>query len=148
MRRRSPAPSRLLSANDPARFACSVVNALATAHCRYQSFAVRPFGCKRPRNEKAALSTFCGIAPAARVVKSLTWLATTFFLQKEVIASRMLDLLLLSAKGHVRVFCSLVNAFATKTSHHQPFAVLRLRRASSCTLRRGSFPQYETAASV
>ena len=30
---------------------------------------------------------------------------------------------LLSAKGHVRIFCSLVNAFATKISHYQPFAV-------------------------
>ena len=34
----------LLSAKGHARFACSVVNALTTAPCRYQPFAGAPFG--------------------------------------------------------------------------------------------------------
>ena len=38
--RRSPAPSRLLSAKGLARIFCSVVNALATKILRYQPFAV------------------------------------------------------------------------------------------------------------
>ena len=39
-RHRSPSPSRLLSANGHARFACSLASALTTARFRYQPFAV------------------------------------------------------------------------------------------------------------
>ncbi len=52
---------------------------------------------------------------------------------------------LLSAKGHVRIFCSLVNAFATKISHYQPFAVksvISTRTKEKPTPRGGFFFGY------
>ena len=45
-----------------------------------------------------------------------------FLFHKKRIAAHKFNLLLLSAKGHARIFCSLVNALATKISLYQPFA--------------------------
>jgi len=53
---RSPAPSRLLSANDLACFVCSVVNALATPPLRYQSLAGKSVINTRTKNQ----ATPCG----------------------------------------------------------------------------------------
>ncbi len=51
-------PLLLLSAKGPARLACSVVNALATARCRYQLFA----GCEGsiPTGKTPKISFLCG----------------------------------------------------------------------------------------
>jgi hypothetical protein len=43
-----------------------------------------------------------------------------YFINKS--SHRLASPLLLSAKGHARIFCSLVNAFATKIYRYQPFA--------------------------
>ncbi|MBQ2110392.1 MAG: hypothetical protein II191_01450, partial [Clostridia bacterium] len=58
------------------------------------------------------------------VVASFISLASSFLFPKSPLA--LIPLLLLSAKGHARIFCSVVNALTTKIFRYQPFAVSHL----------------------
>ena len=69
-RRRSLSPSLLLSAKGHARLACSVVNALATARCRYQPFAgyMKKTGFWMPQKKKPLHTS---VRPSVSGVRSL-----------------------------------------------------------------------------
>ena len=96
----------LLSAKSHARLTCSVVNALATVRCRYQLFAS------------------CGdVSPPAKTVKTsppqAAYRLLRLFSKVKACSFRCSSF---SAKGRVRVACSLAGALTTALAHYQPFA--------------------------
>ena len=86
-------PLRLLIAKGHAPLACSLVNALTTAHCRYQPFARKRIG--------ASYISRAAIFANHRL---------------------LIPLRLLIAKGHAPLACSLVNALTTAHCRYQPSA--------------------------
>ena len=105
-------PLLLLSAKSHARLPCSVVNALATVRCRYQLFAG-----SSPHQNFAAASCVLPLATSEQAMYRLL----RFFYKNQ---SALMPLLLLSAKSHARLTCSVVNALATVRCRYQLFAGL------------------------
>ena len=108
-------PLLLLSAKSHARLPCSVVNALAKVRCRYQLFA-----------DSSPYQTFetASFSQALFMPEQALYRLLRLFCKSQ---SALMPLLLLSAKSHAQLPCSVVNALATVRCRYQLFAGSSLR---------------------
>ena len=113
-------------AKSHAQFACLFVNALVTAHNRYQLFTI----LRLRRSQNPLLLLRLRASPVRTLAPRRNGLCSVpIFLCGKI--SHALRLSSSFVKSHAQFACSFVNALATAHNRYQLFTIFRLRRSQN-----------------